>query len=201
MKPRTLSGPSALLANDRVFKLFSTGLPANQWQIEFQGWFEASLSRVQANTVQWAANTVDLGPYGHVINPDPKSDPISKVAYELCSNQRIRNTGSYQSFSTLGLVIVIGVGTTIIILSLTVELCVTRARKRRRRHNRDGHDYREIARIADRKLQLQRMVLMSTEPQSRWTKTMKDIPVTDQRIVDHEHPSDESRRLDEASPG
>lgn len=172
-------GPSALLANDRVFRFLSPGLPANQWQIEFQGWFETSLSRVQANTVEWAANTADLGLYGHVINLDPKSDPISKAAYDLCSNQRIRNTGSYQSFSTLGLVIVISVGTTIIILSLTMELCVVRARKRRRRHNRESHDYREIARIADRKLQLQRVLLMSTEPQGRWARKMEDIPVTD----------------------
>jgi hypothetical protein len=169
-------GPSALLANDRVFKLLSTGLPANQWQIEFQGWFETSLSRVQANTVEWAANTGDLGPYGHVVTLNPKNDPISKAAYELCSSQRIRNTGSYQSFSTLGLVIV---GTVIIILSLMVELCVARARKWKRHHNRETHDYREIARIADRKLQLQRVVLVAAVPQGRWARTMEDIPVTD----------------------
>jgi hypothetical protein len=56
------------------------------------------------------------------------------------------------SLSCLGLMIVICVGLTIMILSWTVEPCVSFIR-RKRSHNK--HDYREIARIADRKLQLQ----------------------------------------------
>ena len=170
-----------LLANDFVvFGSFSYGLPPNQWQIEVQGWFETSLAKLQAFIVNWAANIADLGPYGNVSSPDPNLNPTGKAAYELCSNQRIRNTGSYQSFSALGLLIVICIGTLIIVLSLTAESCVASARRRKRQHGKGGadDDYREIARVADRKLQLLRLALMSTGVQATWSRTMDQIPIT-----------------------
>jgi hypothetical protein len=195
-----LSG-SALLAADRLADLISTGLPSNQWQIELQGWFETSLAGIQADVVSWPAQPTDLGPFGSVSAPNATGDPVSKAAHALCSAQRIRNTGAYQSFSTLGLIIVIVLGTTIIILSLTVEFCVASLRKRKRQRyqrlqnkkanddksdknkvNDDkGDDYDdcgEIARIADRRFQLQRMVLVAADPEVLWEGRMDDVPVT-----------------------
>lgn len=75
---------------------------------------------------------------------------------DLCANQRVRNRGAYQSFSFLGLMIVICVGLTIMLLSWTAESCIAFIRSRR---SVNKHDYREIARVADRKLQLQRLGL------------------------------------------
>jgi hypothetical protein len=37
-------GSTALLARDRLVSLIGTGLPANQWQIEVEGWYTTSLA-------------------------------------------------------------------------------------------------------------------------------------------------------------
>jgi hypothetical protein len=93
----------------------------------------------------------------------------------MCSNQRIRNTGAYQSFSFLGLMIVICVGLTIIVLSWTVEPCVSFIRSRRPHRK---HDYREVARVADRKLQLQRLALTGAGYSQGWEHVFDLVPVT-----------------------
>jgi hypothetical protein len=160
-----LLGDTALFARDHLSGItIGEGLPDNQWQIEVQGWFETSLAKLQSYVVEWAANLADLGPEGSVIAP-----------LNMCSNQRIRNTGAYQSFSFLGLMIVICVGLTIMILSWTVEPCVSFVR-RKRPHSK--HDYREIARIADRKLQLQRLALTGAGYGQGWEHVLDLVPVT-----------------------
>jgi hypothetical protein len=102
----SLSG-TALPARDRLVDLIGTGLPPNQWQLEVQGWFETLLAKLQSYVVEYAANIADLGPTGSVLAPPPDSDPETQAALDQCSNQRIRNFGAYQSFSFLGLMIVI----------------------------------------------------------------------------------------------
>ena len=130
--------------------------------------------------------STDLGAYGRVVSPNATGGPVDRAAHALCSNQRVRNTGSYQSFSGLGLIIIIVFGSLIIILSLTVETCVATLRRRRARYqpvnneeNADsGGDHREIARIADRMLQLQRMALVAAQPQTKWEGRMDQVPYT-----------------------
>jgi hypothetical protein len=168
-------GDTALLARDRLTWTVGQGLPDNQWQIELQGWFETSLAKLQSYVVEWAANLVDLGPEGSVIAPSPAVNGLSFASLDLCSNQRIRNTGAYQSFSFLGLMIVICVGLAIMILSWTIEPCVTFIRSKRS-HNK--HDYREIARVADRKLQLQRLALTGAGYGQGWEQAFDLVPVT-----------------------
>lgn len=181
-----LSG-SWLFAQERLIGIVSTSLPSNQWQIEFQGWFETSLAKIQALTVSYPMQPANLKPYGWVSPPDAKGSPVDRAAYSLCSNQRVRNVESYQSFSGLGLVIIVVLGSLIIILSLTVETCVAELRKRRRTRyhpvnsgeiDGGGHDHREVARIADRMLQLQRMALMTAKPQTKWKGRMSQVPYT-----------------------
>lgn len=173
---------TALLARDRLVDFIGTGLPPNQWQLEVQGWFETSLAKLQSYVVEYAANIADLGPTGSVLAPSPDADPETQAALDQCSNQRIRNFGSYQSFSFLGLMIVICVGLTIILLSWIVEPIVAFIRSKRR-HNK--HDYREIARIADRKLQLHRMALQGAGHVQGWDteRTLDEIPVTTRNTV------------------
>jgi hypothetical protein len=185
---------SSLFASDRLTNLISASLPPNQWQIEVQGWFETSLAKIQALVTAYPSQPADLEPYGRVLSPNRTVGPIDRAAYSLCENQRVRNTGSYQSFSALGLVIILILGTTIIILSLSVESCVATFRKRRRaRYARvatsetesgnpagnEPQDHREIARIADRMLQLQRMALMAAKPEVVWAGRLEPVPYTE----------------------
>jgi hypothetical protein len=100
-----------LLTRDCLADCTGFSLPDNRWQIEVQEWFEAGLAKLQAYVVDSAANVADLGPYGSIIEP----------IYGMCFVQRIRNTGAYQSFSFLGLMIVICFGLTLILLSWITE--------------------------------------------------------------------------------
>lgn len=171
-----LLGTTALLARDRLTDVtIGQGLPSNQWQIEVQGWFETSLAKLQSYVVEWAANLADLGPEGFVIAPNPAGSAVDLAALNMCSNQRVRNTGAYQSFSFLGLMIVICVGLTIMIVSLTAESCVSYIRSKRQ-HSK--HDYREIARVGDRKLQLQRLALTGAGFGDGWENAFDLVPVT-----------------------
>lgn len=185
---------SSLFASDRLTNLISASLPPNQWQIEVQGWFETSLAKIQALVTAYPSQPADLEPYGRVLSPNRTVGPIDRAAYSLCQDQRVRNTGSYQSFSALGLLIILILGTTIIILSLSVESCVATFRKRRRARyarlatsetesgNAAGNaprDHREIARIADRMLQLQRMALLAAKPGVIWAGRLEPVPYTE----------------------
>lgn len=186
---------SPLAASDRLANLISASLPPNQWQIEVQGWFETSLVKIQALVTAYPTQPADLEPFGRVVQPNKTGGSIDRASYSLCSNQRVRNTGSYQSFSALGLIIIIVLGTIIIVLSLTVETCVAAYRQRRRSRYQLLHtsentaagnapnDHREIARIADRMLQLQRMALVATRPDVRWEGRLEPVPYTEESGV------------------
>lgn len=171
-------GSTALLARDRLVDYIGTGLPDNQWQIEVEGWFATSLAKLQAYVVEYAANVADLGPTGSVLSPSSGQDAETNAALDQCSNQRVRNVGGYQSFSFLGLMIVICVGSTIILLSWIVEPLLGRFRRWR---GYDGkYDYREVARIADHTLQLQRKAFQGAGFSHGWDHEhlMDQIPVT-----------------------
>ena len=170
-------GSTALLARDRLVGLIGTGLPANQWQIEVEGWYTTSLAKLQSYVVEYAANVADLGPTGSVVAPSSGADAETQAAYDQCSNQRIKNVGGYQSFSFLGLMIVICVGSTIIVLSWIVEPLVAFVRSKR---GNNKHDYREIARIADHTLQLQRKAFEGAGFSDGWDPEhlLDVIPIT-----------------------
>src|SRR5271163_2394949 len=61
------------------------------------------------------------------------------------------------------------------ILSWTVEPCVSFIRRKR---SVNKHDYREIARVADRKLQLQRLALTGAGYGQGWEHVFDLVPVT-----------------------
>ncbi|KAF2093279.1 hypothetical protein NA57DRAFT_61791 [Rhizodiscina lignyota] len=169
-------GQSWLYAQDRVSFLIVSDLPSNQWQIEVQGWFETSLAQVQALEFSYPNQPTQLAE-GDIVHPNATLSGLDKAAEVLCSNQRARNIDAYQSFSALGLIIIIVLGLLIIILSLTVADCVT-AFRRRRKVQEGKADYREIAFVADYTLQLQRMALMATNHQSKWEGLMSNVPYT-----------------------
>jgi hypothetical protein len=199
----SLLSTSALLAQDLLSaqalasdKILAPQLPSNQWQTEVKGWFEAGLAKLQASVVAYPAQPMDLA-FTETTHPNSAStDPSDLAAVAACSNQRVRNTGAYQSFSGVGLIIIIVLGLIIIIVSWTAESCVVALRRRRRVKYRklrnaganaradDISDHREIARIADRKLQLQRVALLSSRPDVLWERTMDSVPCPrDERML------------------
>lgn len=195
-------GMAPLLTQELVSDTISAGLPENQWQLEFQSWFKTGLARLQASILAYPVQPTDLDPGTEF----KAAGSVSQAERDVCSNIRIKNTGGYQSFSALGLVIILAIGTPIIILSFRVEPCVAAVRRRRRLQDRrllldkedsDGStnngggnieeenvnyrgrdDDREVARIADCVLQLQRKVLTSAAPKVKWEAKMQIFPVT-----------------------
>jgi hypothetical protein len=175
-------GTTALLARDRLAGIVGLGLPNNQWELEVQGWFETSLANIQSYVVEYAANVVDLGPYGYIQLASEHDGPVAQAAQDLCGSQRIRNTGKYQSFSFAGVMIIFGVGTGITLLSWIVEPLVAYLRYRNRPQlGWPQHDYREISRVADQKLQLLRMALTGAGYSEDWEKVMGTFPVAKAR--------------------
>lgn len=177
--PPYVLGSQALLANDLVIQqVLSSGLPSNQWQLEVRGWFETSLATLQDYIVQFAVNTGDLGQYGYIMKPDPEGTAEEQALAHFCLNQRVRNTGGYRSFSFLGIMIVVCVGSAIILLSWILEPLVAYLRHSSGSSKcRGTRDYREVARMADRKLQLHRMALVSAGYDRIWEQTMDEIPI------------------------
>ena len=185
-------GNSALLAQDHVSNLLGAGLPSTQWQIEIEGWFAVALAKLQALAVEYPIQPTEI-PGATVNLPSATStDPSDQAARAECFNQRIRNTGAYQSFSAAALLVIIVIGVAIILASWTAECCVATLRRRHRAKYRvlrnaggdafddaldgDAAEYREIARIADRTLQMQRVVLMNVRPDVVWQGTMDSVP-------------------------
>lgn len=161
-------GMAPLLAQEMATGLTSAGLPNNQWQLEFQTWFKTTLASIQVSILAFPVQPKDLGP-GLGFWPASITDRATR---DFCSNMRIQNTGGYQSFSTLGLIIILALGIPIILLSLILEPCVARFR----RGKRIGP--REVARIADSVLQLQRQVLTSAAPEVDWKARTRTVPIT-----------------------
>jgi hypothetical protein len=165
------SGPSALKASDSVLNLISSGLPFNQWRTEVEGWFETSLAKLQAYTVEYAANTADLGPYGSIefLNSNTSTLPTWQ---NQCRNQKISNTGQYQTFSFFGLVFTAAVGAAIIIMSFLLPMLISCLR---RRGDGFAKSEKEVALVADGKFQLQRMMFESMGYGS-WRNVEQDYP-------------------------
>ena len=170
------SGPSALKASDKVLNFFSQGLPDNQWQIEVEGWIETSLAKMQAYTVEYAANTAITDPSESVGYPLANNTTIAEWEAQ-CSQQKITNTGQYQTFSFFGIMFTASVGTTIIVASLILKPIVS---WRRKRNGGLGSSPYELAYIADGKFQLQRMAL-SSAGYGDWEGGDGDVPFRTKR--------------------
>jgi hypothetical protein len=123
-------------------------VPNNQWQIEMSGWFVISLASLQQALVEKATGPSDIvSQGGYVTSPGP-SDYAGQA---LCKRQMIRNVSGYQNFSTLGVAIILIIGTSLVILGWTIETVVGLIQKRFHK------DHARLARISDSYLQLQRM--------------------------------------------
>lgn len=169
-------GDNALLARRNVFQVISSGLPSNQWQIEVRGWFDTSLAKLQAYVVSYVTNTVDLGPHGTIHSPDANGLPRERVAASFCHNQRVLNTGGYQTFVFSGIMVIVCVGAFIILLSILAPHFLTWGR--RRSLFGKAHEYCEIARLADGRWQLLMTALRGSGDNENWVQTLTEHPIT-----------------------
>src|SRR5205814_5477897 len=121
---------------------------------EVEGWFETSLAKLQSYAVEYAANNADIRPYGFITYPGANSS-TNRTWINQCKNQKISNTGNYQTFSFFGLIFTFSVGITIIMTAFILEPLVSWLR---RRDDGLANSGRELAYVAGGKFQLQRMV-------------------------------------------
>jgi hypothetical protein len=158
-------GASALRASEMVYDLSQASLPNNQWTIEISNWFALILARLQQAVVEYATGPLDLPPGGIVQSPDTVSNRA------LCLSQKVQATNGYQNFSTLGVAIILVLGTAIILLGVVIDKVVGFSQKRLKRG-----DYGRLAWALDEKLQLQRMAYEGAG-WGPWRRCNKSVPI------------------------
>src|SRR5436190_11255986 len=96
-----------LLAAETTNTIVQSAIQLTQWHKEVSIWFAISLARLQASVVEWAVGPKYLVP-GSGIQVKSTLLFIEKI---MCRNQLVRNTGPYQSFSVLGVALILAIGT------------------------------------------------------------------------------------------
>ena len=158
----------ALEAASSLLTTTSTKLPSNQWQLELISWFEVALAAMQVHSLSFASKDVgNLGPL-ELFAMDDMPDLAS-----TCHSQIIRNAGGYQSFSVLGVSIIVAIGTLIIIVSLVLDSAVGALRKRFH-----WKEYKEEAWRTDSMLHQQGLAFEGTSV-VKWTHFDTNVPITE----------------------
>jgi hypothetical protein len=160
-------GAAALLAQDNSFGVISPGLPDDQWREEVKGWFNVSLATLQDRLVSFASKSMERTESFARLDMPADMPNLSS----MCVNQVIRNVGAYQTFSVLGIGVIVGVGVFIIVISWQLEFlfgCFLR------KCGRTG----EVSWSSDSILQVQRMAFQGKERGGEWDKCDGEIPVT-----------------------
>lgn len=132
-------------AAETVFQNIQSPLPDDQWIIELSKWFEASLAGFQQSALEFAMGPQYLGESG-VLDPVASNDTLVQ---RLCRSQLIRNSGQVQSFSMLGIVLILTLGGLILIMSVTMESTVGALQRRF-----GVGEHRRMEWVMDEKLQL-----------------------------------------------
>jgi hypothetical protein len=107
-------GSAALKAQDTVFtRIQEAKILDNQWQIEINGWFATAMAAMQFALVKKASGPVNI------IDSRGSIETITIPGGEaICRLQMIRNDSEYQNFSTLGVVIILLVGSILVLVRL-----------------------------------------------------------------------------------
>ncbi|KAL9024837.1 MAG: hypothetical protein Q9196_006223 [Gyalolechia fulgens] len=176
-------GAKALLASDTLNRNFQVGLPNTQWMTETSSWFGISMAKLQQKIVQHATGPSFIPDSYNLINPQ------TAAGKTLCNNQIVRKTSGTTSFSVLGVVIILIVGTILIITSWTLDTCVRSIRGKKK-----SNQYKSLQWIVDEKLQLQRLAYEEAG-QGHWREGASTVPLTKRndkiglpRNADMEHP-------------
>jgi hypothetical protein len=126
-------GASALKAQSTVyggayFNVQMAQLPNNQWQVELSNWFAVGLATLQHYLVEKASGPTDVIESGGTI-----TKPSNIYEEAICRRQMIRNVAGYQNFSTLGVAIILIVGSVLVILGLVIDTVTGCIQKRMRK--------------------------------------------------------------------
>ena len=167
-------GASALQAQTSLvqFGAISAWLPNNQWQIETEGLFQMALAKLQAEAVAFARKE-NLGEYETLVYPDS----VSAAWDRMCKSQKIRSTSAYQSFSILGIAIIVVVGIVIIMLSFFIDVLIFWCYRRLPFLRK--YQYKRRQYISDGQLQLQRMAFEEAG-YGDWRGYEEKVPTTKQ---------------------
>ncbi|KAF1983251.1 hypothetical protein K402DRAFT_319465, partial [Aulographum hederae CBS 113979] len=141
---------------------FVPKLPDNQWQIEMQNLFFMNLAILQRSFSGAATGPSDFALEPWLIRPNGTEER------KFCRDQV-----QYSNFSTVGLVVTLTLGTTIIVLSYTIESLVQRIQKWK---NLDV--YGRLEWTTNETLQLQRLAHEELGL-GTWSRRAKDFPVTE----------------------
>lgn len=179
-------GSSALRAQEGVYELTQGPLPPNQWMIEVDSWFAVGMAKLQQLVVQYAA-----GP-SVVLDGTYIQKPADAIGQAMCRRQIVRNgAGGTISFSVVGVVIILVVGTGAIVMNLFLDIIVGFFQ---RKFGALGGDYKRLSWVVDDKLQMQRMAYEEAG-MGVWKGGADAVPVTRfgdrfalPREVDRDHP-------------
>lgn len=186
-----IRGPNALRASETIHNdFFQIGLPNTQWMTEVSSWFAISMAKLQQKTLQYATGPPSI-PEGYNF-----IGPRSWEEKRICDNQIIRSTSGTTSFSVLGVIIILVVGSILIVTSLLQDMVVPLIRGMRGKKNQ----YKTLQYVVDGTWQLQRLAYEEAG-QGHWSGGADAVPVTrkDDKIglphnVNEKHP-----RLSQAS--
>lgn len=113
-------------AAETVYQNIQSPIPDDQWIIELSNWFAAGLAGFQQSALEFAMGPQFLGTSGVLEKPAANDTLVQR----LCRSQLIRNSGQVQSFSMLGIVLILSLGGLILIASVTMESTVSAVQRR-----------------------------------------------------------------------
>ena len=159
-------GANALRASETVDESIQVPLPDGQWMKEVTLWFEVSLAKLQQKVVQYAAGPTYIPP-GVKLN-----GPETKVERKMCRSQKVRSPSGTESFSVLGVAVILVVGILLVLTNLLLDVILGFARKKF-----GWKDYKRLQWILDEKLQLQRLAYEEAG-QGQWSGGTDSVPIT-----------------------
>ncbi|KAF2464395.1 uncharacterized protein BDR25DRAFT_271861 [Lindgomyces ingoldianus] len=163
-------GAASLRASESVYQYLQHELSNTQWITEVQGWFDASLARLQQAMVEIAMGPSSQNPGINYTRPG--SDPQNSFEENLCRTQILRSTGKYQNFSVLGIAIIVAFSSFFIWLSFMIGTATGWVQ----RWIHKGED-RRLQWLLDDSLQLQRMAYAGAS-EGTWHDNPEEIPIT-----------------------
>jgi hypothetical protein len=108
-------------------------------------WFATSLAKEQSWAVEWATSTtyIDFATQENGTGTFALNPPKDAAARQQCGQQMVRNAGGFQSFSVLGIALILSVGGVIIVMGLTIDVVVVKNRLERSEYRRGQWDAEE----------------------------------------------------------
>lgn len=146
-------------------EFLSEDLNDNQWQYEIMNWHNITLANMQRRAIDYVSGPEDDFSRPYIV------PPTTPEGRDMCFNQRLRFSTA-MSFSGLGILIFLCLGSFIIVTDLCLPIVVAFVQ----RHLQKGTS-RRVAWIMDEMWQLQRMAYEGAG-QALWRHDERMVPLT-----------------------